>query len=221
MKRLKLISLIIASALSCVSSFSQSKQIALRPSAHYWKSAGPRPSVHVSRLSARRKLVSIGDTLYMLDARNRIAWKWTSDGPPFTDFPIIDSTGSIYVVGYDLVWVAIDAGTGQEKWKREGNGRGFYSQIKLYRKDMYAVVTNMSGYRDSLSDKTIEDSLSLCKGNDVMWQSSIPANSRISVSGNKVFVVFRQRNRIVKWPLRIPARFRQPIGRVSGWYPHP
>jgi len=104
---------------------------------------------------------------------------------------------------------------------RRANAAGLYSQIKPYRKDMYIVVTNMSGYRDSLSDPTLKGYLSLCKGNDVMWQSSIPANSRISVSGNKVFVVFRQRNRIVKWPLRIPARFRQPFGRVSGWYAHP
>jgi outer membrane protein assembly factor BamB len=163
----------------------------------------------------------MGDSLYMLNRRNRIVWQWTSGGAPLTDVPVVDSTQTIYVIGYDLVWVAIDAKNGQEKWKREGNGRGLYSQIKLYRKDMYAVVTNMSGYRDSLSDKTIEDSLSLCKGNDVMWQSSIPANSRIIVSGKKVFVVFRQRNRIVKWPLRIPASFRQPIGKASGWYPHP
>jgi hypothetical protein len=198
----------------------QSKLVQLRPSKDYWDYARPA-RLHIMRLSPSRRLASAGDTLYLLNNRNQIIWKWTSNGPPLTDLPVVDSKGTIYVVGYDLVWVAIDANTGQEKWKSGGNGRGVYSQIKLYGKDMYAVVTNMSGYRDSLGDKTIEDYLSLCKGNDVMWQSSIPANSRIRVSGSKVFVVFRQRNRIVKWPLRIPASFRQPIGRVSGWRPHP
>ena len=212
--------LILALVLISTSGLAQTSLAKLRPSKDYWDYARPA-HLHLTPVSPNRKLATVGDTLYMLDNRNRLVWQWTSGGPPFTDVPIIDSTGTIYVIGYDLVWVAIDANTGQEKWRRDGNGRGFYSQIKLYRKDMYAVVTDMSGYRDSLGDKTIEDYLSLCKGNDVMWQSSIPANSRISVSGNKVFVVFRQRNRIVKWPLRIPARFRQPFGRVSGWYAHP
>src|SRR5260370_8792564 len=198
----------------------ESKLLKIRPSKNYWDHAKPA-KLHIAQLSQSRKLASVGDSLYMLNRRNRIVWQWTSGGAPLTDVPVIDSTQTIYVIGFDLVWVAIDANTGHEKWKRDGNGRGVYSQIKLYRKDMYAVVTAMLGYRDSLRDQTIEDYLSLCKGNDVMWQSSIPANSRISVSGNQVFVVFRQRNRIVKWPLWIPARFRQPIVRVSGWGTQP
>jgi len=210
--------LILALILVGPSGLAQSRT--LRPSKDYWDYARSA-KLHVAQMPRNRKLASVGDTLYMLDNHNRIVWQWTSGAPPLTDKPVIDSTGTIYVIGFDLVWVAIDTNTGHEKWKREGNGRGLYSQIKPYRKDMYIVVTNMSGYRDSLSDPTLKDYLSLCKGNDVMWQSSIPANSRISVSGNKVFVVFRQRNRIVKWPLRIPARFRQPFGRVSGWYAHP
>jgi len=188
----------------------------MRPSSQYWDYAEPHPTLHISRLSRNRKLASVGDTLYLLDRRNRIIWKWTADGPPFTDNPIIDSKGTIYVLGYDLLWAAIDSVTGQQKWRSTANGRGVFSQIKLYRHDMYMVVTDMEGYRDSLRDKTIEDDLSLCRGNDILWETHIPSNSRLKVLGNRVFIVYKQRGKVVRRPVIIPRRFGKPIGLVDG-----
>src|SRR5882762_4604846 len=121
MNKVKLIGLITLLLLSSSSSLSQSGLAALHPSPKCWNHAKQIASVHVSRVSPNRRLASVGDSLYMFNNRNLIVWKWSSDGPPFTDLPIIDSTGTIYVVGYDLLWVAIDANTGQEKWKRDGN----------------------------------------------------------------------------------------------------
>ncbi|HVS81600.1 MAG TPA: hypothetical protein VHE60_07680 [Pyrinomonadaceae bacterium] len=167
-------------------------------------------------MSRNRKLTSVGDTLYMFDERNRIVWKWTSDGPPFTDNPIIDSTGTIYVLGYDLLWAAIDSATGHEKWRSTASGRALFSQIKLYRREMYLVVTDMEGYRDSLRDRRIENNLSLCRGNSLLWETHIPANSRVEVTGNRVLVVFTQNKRAVRRRIIIPHRFGKPIGRVSG-----
>jgi hypothetical protein len=194
----------------------------LRPSQHFFDYDVEGPAyLHVSRISRHRKLASIGDTLYMLDRRNRILWKWSSDGRRFTDHPIIDSTDTIYVVGGDLMWVAIDARTGQPIWNTTTNGRASYWQIGLYKKDMYFVATNMSGYRDSLRDKAIEDDFTLCRGNDVLWETHIPANSRIKVLDNRVFVVFKQGRRIVRWPLRIPSHFGKPIRHVSFGHAQP
>ncbi|MEA2203242.1 MAG: hypothetical protein QOE77_18 [Blastocatellia bacterium] len=172
--------------------------------------------MQVSRLSPSRKLATVGDTLYMLDSRNRILWKWASDGPPFTDTPIIDSEGTIHVIGYDLLWAAIDSATGHEKWRSTANGRATFWQIELYQRDFYLVVTNMSGYRESSGDNTIEDSVSLCRGNDVLWKADIPAKAHLKVSGDRVFVVYRRHQRTVRWPLHIPRRPLEPIGLVDG-----
>ncbi len=188
----------------------------LRPSQHYVDYGDGPPNLHVSRISRNRKLASIGDTLFMLDRRDRIIWKWTSEGQAFTDLPIIDSTGTIYIIGYDLLWAGIDSATGKQKWRSTAVGRALFSQIKRYRQAMYLVVTNMEGYRDSLRDMTIEDEVSLCKGNDVLWKSDIPANSRLRVVGNRVFVVFKQNKRLVRWPINIPNHLRKPIGIVDG-----
>ncbi|HVS81790.1 MAG TPA: hypothetical protein VHE60_08645 [Pyrinomonadaceae bacterium] len=213
MNNLKLIGLITSLLLSGASSLSQSRQAALRPSAKCWDYAKPHVTLHVSRVSRNRRLASVCDTLYMLDNQNRIVWKWSSDGPPFTDLPIIDSTGTIYVIGYDLLWAAIDSATGKEKWRKTVNGRAAFTQIKPYRRDMYLVVTDMWGYRDSLRDKTIEDWLQLCKGNAVLWETDIPATARIEVSGNKVFVVYKHKQRFVRRPVVLPNHFGKPMGK--------
>jgi hypothetical protein len=215
MNTLKLIGLITSLLLSSASSSPQSRQATLRPSAKCWHHVEQIGKVHVSRVARNRMLASIGDTLYMLDSQGRLVWKWSSEGPPFTDFPVIDSTGTIYVIGYDLLWTAIDSATGKEKWSGTANGRAGYSQIRLYRRDMYVVVTGMWGYRNSLGDKTIEDRLSLCKGNSILWTTNIPANARIAVSGNKVFVVYKQNKHTVRRPVGVPNHFAKPIGKVS------
>ena len=196
----------------------QSERLQLRPSKNYWGywGGGPRhPKVHLLPLSGNRRLASVGDTLYMLNRHNRIVWKWTSNGPTFTDLPIIDSTGTIYVIGYDLLWAAIDSSDGRKKWTVGANGRATYSQIKLYQGNMYLVVTNMGGYRDSLNQRNIEDHLSLAKGNALLWETSIPPDSRIEVSGTKVFVVSNRKKHIVRRLIKIPRQFNQPIRRIS------
>jgi hypothetical protein len=156
----------------------------------------------------------------MLDKRNRIVWKWTSDGQEFTDLPIVDTTGAIYVIGSDLLWAAINSSTGKEKWRGTMNGRALFSQIRLYRRTTYLVVTNMGGYRDSLRDKEIEDRLSLCRGNAVLWETHIPSDSKIVVMGNRVFIVYGRRKQMVRLPITIPRTFGKPIGKVSSLVKH-
>lgn len=205
-------------------SLAQSERPKLQPSKNYWGywGGGSRlPKVHLIPVSGNRRLASVGDTLYMLDNRQRLLWKWSApNGEPFTDLPIMDSAGNIYVVGGDLMWVAIDSETGHQKWRGTANGRAVFSQIKLYRRNMYLVVTDMEGYRDSLNDKTIEDGLSLCRGNSILWKSHIPTGARIQVRKDQVFIIIRRKNGIVRRAVRVPRHFGKPIGRVSGLVDH-
>jgi outer membrane protein assembly factor BamB len=215
MKSENIILSLITLLLLTTSSFAQAEYAKLRPSSNYWDRDAKHVPVKISRLSQNRKLATVGDMLYMLDARNQIVWSWSSGGAPLTDIPVMDSKGTIYAIGLDLIWAALDSANGKEKWRGTANGRAVYSQIELYKGDMYLVVTNMEGYRENLSDKTIEDNLTLCRGNTILWATHIPANAKIQVRGGKVFALIRRKHSIMKREITIPRSFGKPIGKVS------
>ena len=197
-------------------SLAQSEYAKLHPSSDYWDRDTKHVPVKISRVSPNRKLAVVGDTLYMLGERNQIVWRWSADGPPLTDLPVIDSKGIVYVIGYDLLWAALDSATGKVRWQGTANGRAVYSQIELYKGDMYLVVTDMDGYRANANPgEVIKDKLTLCRGNSILWQTEIPVGARIQVRGGKVFVITRGKSRTVRQVVAIPRHFDEPIGKVS------
>jgi len=191
----------------------------LQPSEEYWEFwadiAGAKPSVFRVALPRQKRLVAVGDTVYLLNKRNRIVWKWVA-ASPIWDAPVVDAQGTIYVIGYDMLWSAVDSETGERKWFSTANGRAAFTQIKLYRKDMYLVVTDMWGYRDSLRDPTIKDRLSLCKKNTLLWETEIPAHTKLHVFGNKVFVTYKRGGRLIRHRILVPRKFAKSLGRISG-----
>ncbi|MEP6902234.1 MAG: hypothetical protein ABJA66_10820 [Actinomycetota bacterium] len=192
-------------------------QIKLRPSNNYWDKSSKNIPIQFSQLSRNRKLAVVGDTLYMLNARNQTIWTWTTGGAPLTDFPIIDSHGIIYAIGFDITWVALNSKNGEKLWQGTANGKAVYSQIELYKKDMYLVITNMTSYRenDSVFGITTKDNISLCKGNSILWTTEIPANAEIKVKNGKVFTFYKQKKQIVIKRIKIPRHLEKPIGKVD------
>lgn len=158
----------------------------------------------------------VGDTLYMLNSKNRIVWTWTTGGAPLTDFPVIDSRNILYVIGHDLIWAALDAKTGKKLWQGTANGKAVYSQIELYKDDMYFVVTDMSEYRENESSgRAIKDELVLCKGNGILWSGEIPIGSKIKVRQGKVFAVYKRNKRTIFQKIKIPIRFDKFLGTID------
>jgi len=152
----------------------------------------PIPPVVVS---PDRILVTSCNSLYMLDSRKRVVWKWaTSGGAAITDQPVIDSTGTIYVIALDLIWVALDASTGELKWRKDSNGRATYSQIKPYQDDQYLVVINMEGYREA-HGMDEPDRLVLCKGRKEIWIKDFPANATLQVWGDRILAITSDKGR--------------------------
>lgn len=187
----------------------------LRPSSGFW---GQDFEVlrQTSQISKNRKLAAVGDTLYMLDDKNRIIWTWTTGGAPLTDFPIIDSRGILYVVGYDLIWIALDSETGEKLWQGTANGRAVYSQIELYKDDMYFVVTDMSGYREGeASGLETKDGLTLAKGNGILWNTELPVGAKIRVRNGEVFATFKRKKRDFTQKIKVPSRFDKFLGTID------
>lgn len=141
-------------------------------------------------VSSDRLLVAVCNTIYMLDSKSNVLWKWSTNAASIIDQPVIDSNGTIYVIALDMIWVALDAATGKEKWNRNGVvGRTQASQIKAYKDDMYLVVWDMSGVRNGPSDNSIKDELLLCKGREIVWKKEFPVDAVLKVWGDKILAV--------------------------------
>ncbi len=187
----------------------------LRPSSGFWGQDFELLR-QTSQISKNRKLAAVGDTLYMLDNENRIIWTWTTGGAPLTDFPVIDSRDILYVIAYDLTFVALDSKNGEKLWQGTANGRAVYSQIELYKDDMYFVVTDMTGYRENdYSDFETKDKLTLYKGNGMLWDTEIPVGTKIRVRNGEVFATFKRKKRAVTQKIKIPNRFDKFLGTID------
>jgi len=147
-------------------------------------------------ISPDRILVTSCNSLYMLDSKKHVVWKWATSGPAIADQPVIDSTGTVYVIAYDGIRVALDAFSGEQKWGERLNGRANYSQIKPYRDDKYLVVINLEGYREAVSSKTdLPDELLLYKGQDEIWTKAFPANATLQVWGHRILAITSEKGR--------------------------
>lgn len=100
----------------------------------------------------------------------------------------------------------------QRLYKKLRPSSNYWDRAKRH---MYLVVTDMEGYRDSLSDRGIKDHLSICSGNSILWEAEIPVRSRIEIEGNKLVAVQKRKGRILRNLIPVPHKFTVPIGKVS------
>lgn len=160
---------------------------------------------HVPPLVAShgRLLVTARDTLYMLNSRKQVLWKYYA-GAPVVDKLILDSSGMIHGIAMDGIEFAVDL-DGKRRWAHGMNGRANYAQIALYGGDQYLLVVDYSGYRESLSDNTLADRVSLCRGDETIWTQDFPRNAELCVWSGRIFAVTQTRKRTTLMELRPPA----------------
>ena len=171
-----------------------------------WGCRDSQAAIPPLAVSPDRLLVTVCDALYMLDASGQVLWKWTAS-VAFTDQPIVDSTGTIYAIGESLLWVALDAETGAEKWRTTACGRADYSQIKSYPNDRYLLLVDMSRYRDpSFPSPGINDHLFLCKGTEVLQEMAFPPSARLEVWGERILAVTHKETGVEITEILLPER---------------
>src|SRR5580765_6385044 len=89
-----------------------------------------------------RVLLSIADTIYMLDTEGRQIWRFgtSSANETLTAEPAFNANrNEIAVVGYDLLFVRLDANTGKVKWKADTVGRGTFASVTAYESGFLVV----------------------------------------------------------------------------------
>ena len=151
-------------------------------------------------LSHGRWLVALDDTLYMLDARWHIRWRYRSH-PSIIDFVATESNGFIYGIAEDEVEFILDMTTGKKLWSEGHIGRAFYSQIVPYGKNGCLMIINASEYRvdDWLYTKAkprksslagfVWDNIIAYRGTDAVWTADWPPDAELLVNGKNFYAV--------------------------------
>lgn len=144
-------------------------------------------------VSPAQLLVTVGDTLYMLNQKRQIIWRWdVGRGEDILDQPIINAHGYIYGIALDGIIFSLDS-NGKERWRGRLNGPANYSRIKSYGKDQYLVLIDNSAYRE-IKGHDEEDILILSKDREILARKFFPRNAELRVRGNRVFAVMKNRH---------------------------
>jgi len=145
-----------------------------------------------------RLLVTVGDTLYLLDSRHRIVWKETVGDVVGQPFAMPD--GSIHVfVAQDKVHLVISAGTGKTLNCIDCNttARTNFTQVLPYNQNQYLVVETDAYFRQRPGSENTPDEVALWQGDKVLWTAPIPPDAEVRVVGNKILAVEKKEQAIV------------------------
>jgi len=142
------------------------------------------PVVSPIAIRSDRLLVPVGDTLYMLDSKNQIAWECPFE-PNIIQDVMVDSRGDIYITLTDGLLLALNA-SGKEVWRTGLNGSAGYGQIKSYG-DGFLVVVDMEGYR--MKGSNSEDTLQFWKDRKLSWSKEFPRGAKLQLVGNRIVAI--------------------------------
>jgi len=149
----------------------------------------------VRALSDGRLLVGLGDTLYMLDANERVEWTHTASWILW-DFAVVESTGLVYGTAGDNIMFILDASTGKKLYGHGRNGKFAYGQVMPFGNDMCLITDNLEGYRDALDEwksgkiEMIEpDGVTAWRGTEALWSFPFPPDAELVVNGVRIFAV--------------------------------
>src|SRR5579864_8071402 len=155
-----------------------------------WPTQKLRPVV----LPDGRMLVSVADSVYMLDASGKQLWKY--EHQTLAAEPAFNAArNEIAVVMYDLVFVRLDATTGEVKWTAPSVGRAAFRGVSAY-ENGFLIVVDMSGYRNKLSPK-VSDRLEYWGDSDKdFWYIDFPQRAELLVDGKKLYALFRDQDEL-------------------------
>jgi hypothetical protein len=187
------------------SGIAQSEYANLQPSKEFdW--GIERRRVYIKRLPQNRKLAVVGDTIYLLDANDKVVWSWSTEGAEISHDLLVDPVGNIYITGADNLWASIDLKTGKEKWQEYSNGTAPSSLIGLYDKDKYVVVKSFWYYRHYKINPPARDVLSIGKGNTFLWETDIPNDAVVKIRGKNIFAVTKRKGKTTWRKIAVPSK---------------
>jgi outer membrane protein assembly factor BamB len=143
------------------------------------------PNIAPIAISGNRTLIPVGDIVYLVDASNRVLWKFSVE-PNFIFDAAVDSRGLIYLAVFDGSLVALDD-RGKEVWSTFMNGSANYTQLEPYGDGVLAVIS-MESYR-KYKGSTSEDILLFWRDKKEVWRTEFPRNGEVHVSGERILAI--------------------------------
>lgn len=159
-------------------------------------------------LSPDRMLVSVNNTIYLLDAKKQIVWETYVD---MVAPPVVDSKGGIYGIAFDLAQFSVNARTGDVTYfgRDIAGTHAYHTQIKPYKDAQYLIVENLQFYRDGNrcypKCPMRNDILHAWRGQRLLWSTDFPPNAELQVWGDKILAVTRKKNSVVVQEIELPA----------------
>ncbi|HKF50365.1 MAG TPA: PQQ-binding-like beta-propeller repeat protein [Terracidiphilus sp.] len=217
--------LFLTIALFSSSAFAQAQSLQSTPERHFgpalpFNTEGsddwPDERIGPVALPDGRLLLSRFGTVFMLDATGKQLWKYETDSEneSLTSEPAYNAeTNEIGIVGYDLLFVRLDAATGKEKWRASTVGDAVFTRVTAYGRG-FLVVVNMAHYRENdrmehLKYRTSDRLEYWGETKDVEWSADFPIGAQLLVSGKQIYACWRVRGGLKLRALRQVSTQRQ------------
>lgn len=153
-------------------------------------------------------LVNVADTLYRLDSRRRVVWKFSTAQVIF-DYAYVKSSNLIYGTAGDNIMFVLDATTGKLKTGESRNGSAAFGVAAHYGKDMCLVTDNFTIYREKTrgtNEERMKDGISLWRGTSKLWNVDFPPDAELVVSGNRILAVTKSKTAIYVNEIKPPVQ---------------
>jgi hypothetical protein len=153
--------------------------------------------------SSGRMLVGVCNTLFMLDSKNRVAWKHAVM-PMIIDFAYVESTDLVYGTAEDGVFFIIQVSSGKVLESSFINGTGDYGKVKTYKQDQCLVIFDNRGIREKYNDHLAQDELIAWRGTEFLWRIDFPIGAELIVNGDKILAVTKIKDGIFVKEIEVP-----------------
>jgi hypothetical protein len=135
--------------------------------------------------SSDRLLVTVGDTIYMLDSNNRVVWHYSFEPDIIRDV-MVDPKGDIYITASEALILVLNS-SGKEIWRTGmSTGSAWYTQIKSYG-DGFLVIVDMEAYR--MKGSHSEDILEFWKNRKQEWSKPFPRGAKLQIAGTRILAI--------------------------------
>jgi hypothetical protein len=141
-------------------------------------------------------LVNLEDTLYRLDDRSQVVWKY-KEAQPIMDYSHVESTGLIYGTAGDNVMFILNATTGKKQHRDSRNGSAAYGVAQNYGGDMCLVTDYFEVYREKARNiPPMNDGITCWRGEEALWHQEFPPDAQLVVNGNRILAVTKTKTGI-------------------------
>jgi hypothetical protein len=143
-------------------------------------------------------LVTLGDTLYRINARHHVVWRHHTAQIMF-DFAYVETTNLIYGTAGDNVMFVLNAANGKVLTGESRNGSAAFGKVEKYGEDMCLVMDNFVIYRErnrAAGEEPMKDGITCWRGTKILWHLDFPPDAELVVNGKRILAVTKSRKAI-------------------------